>query len=215
MTPRYLIVVLFCSLHFATSAFSQVAETATLTSEQGRAKLLAEFPYTPMSTTPEDALLLRILIQTRNAQRGIEVGSHLGYGAINMGIGFERTGGHLFTIEIDPSLVVKCRENVEKAGLSKTVTCVEGDALKVLPTMEGEFDFLFIDARKQDYLKYLKAIEPKLKPGAVIVADNTIRYAEQMRDFLDYITTCPNYETVIIRASDKKKDGMSISYKLR
>jgi predicted O-methyltransferase YrrM len=184
-------------------------------SDESRRQFLANFPRTWLNTTREDALLLRILVQSRNAQRGIEVGSANGYGALNMGIGFERTGGHLYTLEINPRMVKECRENIRKMGLTKSVTCVEGDALKVLPKMKGEFDFLFIDAVKSDYLKYLKAIEAKLKPGAVIVADNTIRYAGSMRDFLDFMKNSPDYEIVTIRASDEKRDGMSVCYKIR
>jgi len=108
-----------------------------------------------------------------------------------------------------------CRDNLQKVGLENTVTCIEGDALKTLPKLEGEFDFVFIDAVKQDYMKYLKLIEPKLKPGAVVVGDNVIRSARAMKDFLDYIQNSPDYDTVIIRASMEKKDGMSISYKIR
>ena len=160
-------------------------------------------------------MLLRILAESRNAQRGVEVGSATGFGAINMGVVFERTGGHLYTLEIDPKMVKACRENVEKMGLEKSVTCIEGDALKTLPALEGEFDFVFIDAVKKDYFKYFKLIEPKLKPGAVIVADNVIKSADAMKDYLDYIQTSPDYDTVIIRASDEKGDGMAITYKIK
>jgi len=64
-------------------------------------------------------------------------------------------------------------------------------------------------------LKYVKALEPKLRPGATIVADNVIDYAKQMPDFLEYIQSSPLYDTVIIRASMQKNDGMSVSYKIR
>ncbi|MBM4036992.1 MAG: methyltransferase domain-containing protein [Planctomycetes bacterium] len=184
-------------------------------SEAARREILASFPKSILSTTPEDAMLLRILVETRKAQRGVEVGSYVGFGACNMGIAFERTGGHLTTIEIDPATADRCRENIRRMGLEKSVACVTGDALKVLPMLEGQFDFVFIDAAKNDYFKYLKAIEPKLKAGAVVVADNTIQSAGAMRDFLDYLATSPNYETVTVRASDAKKDGMTIAVKLR
>ena len=180
-----------------------------------RQRFLANFKRTWLNTTPEDALLLRILVQSRNAQRGIEVGSANGFGALNMGIGFERTGGHLYTIDIDPKMVEECRANIQKVALEKTVTCIEGDALKVLPKLEGQFDFLFIDAVKSDTLKYFNAVKGKLKPGAVIVVDNTIRYAGAMRDFLDFMAKSPDYEIVTVRASDEKRDGMSICYKIR
>jgi predicted O-methyltransferase YrrM len=183
--------------------------------EAGREQFLREFRRTGLNTTPGDAMMLRILVQSVGAKRGVEVGSATGYGALQMGIGFERTGGHLYTIDIDPDMVRATRENLRRTGLDGTVSALEGDALEVLPTLEGEFDFVFIDAVKRDYLKYLKAIEPKLKPGAVVVADNVIRSAGDMPDYLEYVQTGGNYETVIIRASLEKNDGMAISYKRR
>ncbi len=184
-------------------------------SDEFRERFVKNFQRTSLNTTIGDAMMLRILAESARAKRGIEVGSATGFGAINMGIAFERTGGHLYTLEIDPQRVKECRENLKKVGLENTVTCIEGDALKTLPTLEGEFDFVFIDAVKRDYLKYLKIIEPKLKPGAVIVGDNVIRSARAMEDFLRFIQESPKYDTVIIRASMEKKDGMSVSYKIK
>ena len=180
-----------------------------------RARFIREFRRSGLNTTPGDAMMLRILVQSRNAQRGIEVGSANGYGAINMGVGFERTGGKLFTLEINPGMARACRENIRRMKLEKTVSVVEGDALKTLATLEGEFDFLFIDAVKRDYLKYLKLVEKKLKPGAVIVGDNAIRSERAMKDFLDYLKGSPDYEMVVIRASMEKRDGMAVAYKIR
>lgn len=205
-------------LLWATAMFSAsraTADDAKPVTDAQRKEYIDKFQRTGLNTTPGDAMLLRILLQSRNAQRGVEVGSASGFGAINMGVGFERTGGHLFTLDIDPEMVKKTNEAIAAMGLEKTVTCVEGDALKTIPALEGQFDFIFIDAVKTDYLKYLKGLEPKLKPGAVIVADNVIKSAEAMKDFLEYIQTSPDYETVIIRASEEKGDGMSITYKVR
>jgi predicted O-methyltransferase YrrM len=185
------------------------------TSREFREQFIKDFKRTSMDTTVSDAMMLRILVESAKCKRGVEVGSNKGFGAMNMGIAFERTGGHLFTLEIDPRLVKTCRANLETVGLEKTVTCIEGDALKTLPTLEGEFDFVFLDALKRDYLKYLKLLEPKLKPGAVVVADNVIQSANEMKDFLDYVQESPNYDTVIVRASMEKKDGMSVSYKIK
>jgi len=184
-------------------------------SDEFRKRFIKNFQRNWLNTTEGDAMMLRILVESAGAKRGVEVGSANGFGAINMGIAFERTGGHLYTLEIDPQRVKECRENLKKVGLENTVTCIEGDALKTLPTLEGEFDFVFIDAVKRDYLKYFKFIEPKLKPGAVIVGDNVIRSAGAMKDFLGYIQESPKYDTVIIRASMEKNDGMSVSYKIK
>jgi len=180
-----------------------------------RDQFIRDFRRTGLNTTPGDAMMLRILVEARGAKRGVEVGSATGYGAINMGIAFERTGGHLYTLDIDPRMVRATRENLEKVGLEDVVTVIESDALQMLPTIEGPVDFVFLDALKRDYFKYFKLLEPKLKPGAVIVADNVIQSEREMKDFLDFIQNSPDYDTVIIRASMEKGDGMSISYKIR
>lgn len=197
------------------SALTAYPADPARTSPEFRKEFLERFERTGLNTTPGDAMMLRILVESRGAKRGVEVGSATGFGAMNMGIAFERTGGHLYTLEIDPRRAEQTRQNLRNLGLENTVSVVEGDALKTLPTLAGEFDFVFLDAVKQDYMKYLKLLEPKLKPGAVIVADNVILYEKAMADFLSYVQTSPSFDTVIIRASSEKGDGMSISYKIR
>jgi len=180
-----------------------------------RLEFLKNWKHHGLDTTAEDAALLRILVEAVKAKRGVEVGSFKGFGAINMGMGFEHTGGHLFTHEIDPAIAEECRENLRKVGLEKVVTVVTGDALKTMPDLEGGIDFVFIDAKKEDYFKYFKILEPKLAPGALIVADNTIRSARAMKDFLDYIRESPDYDSVTIRASMEKNDGMTVICRLK
>lgn len=215
MKSYQLVVLVLCAVVLALGVPFVHSGEKDKTSDEFRNQYVKNFKRIGLNTTVGDAMMLRILVEGTRARRGIEVGSATGFGAINMGIAFERTGGHLYTLEISPRMVKDCRENLQKVGLEKTVTCIEGNALKTLPKLEGEFDFVFIDAVKSDYLKYLKLIEHKLKPGAVIVGDNVIRSARAMDDFLDYIQNSPDYDTVIIRASMEKKDGMSISYKIR
>ena len=125
-------------------------------SREFRDKFIKDFQRSPLNTTPGDAMMLRILIESAKAKRGVEIGTANGFGAINMGIAFERTGGHLYTLEINPQMVRECRENLKKVGMENIVTCIEGDALKTLGTIEGPIDFVFIDAVKSDYFKYLK-----------------------------------------------------------
>ena len=128
-----------------------------------------------------------------------------------MGIGFERTGGHLYGVDISEKMVAETRANIKKAGLEKTVTIIHGDALKVLPKMEGKYDFVFIDALKSDYLKYFKAVEDKLLPGAVVVGHNAIASSKAMQDWLDYMKKHPDWEMVIVKATR----GMAVCYKVR
>ncbi len=215
MNRHHLAVATLCLTVLTLAGLCVSAGEKDKMSPEFRKQFLDNFHRTSLNTTPGDAMMLRILVESAGAKRGVEVGSASGFGALNMGIAFERTGGHLWTHDINPAAVKETRENLEKVGLEKVVTVVEGDALKTLPNIEGPVDFVFIDALKRDYLKYLKILEPKLKPGAVVVADNVIQSAREMKDFLDYVQTSPDYDTVTIRSSMEKNDGMTVSYKIK
>ena len=183
--------------------------------QPARKAFIEQFQRIGLNSAPGDAAMLRILVESSGAKRGVEVGTATGYGAILMGLGFERTGGRLVTVDIDPNMVATTRENLKQVGLDNVVTVVQGDALEVLPKLEGQFDFVYLDAVKSDYLKYLRALEPKLVPGAVIVADNVIRSAGAMADFIEAVNNSPNYLSTTIRADDTKRDGMMVIYKLK
>jgi predicted O-methyltransferase YrrM len=215
MKHRHAVAAVLCIVALSFAGLCVYAGQGNKSSPEFRKQFIDNFQRTGLNTTPGDAMMLRILVEAAGAKRGVEVGAASGYGAINMGIAFERTGGHLWTLEIDPKWVKETRDNLEKVGLEKVVTVVEGDALQTLPNLEAPIDFVFIDAVKSDYLKYLKLIEPKLQVGAVVVADNTIQSARAMKDYLDYVQNSPDYDTVTIRASMEKNDGMTISYKIR
>ena len=213
MKRRIILAVILCCM--LTSVAYIWAETdahkAAVAKDQQRQKVIDGIRKEYLSTPPADAMLLRILIQSRKAQRGIEVGTAVGFGSVNMGIGFERTGGHLYGVDISEKMVAETRENIKKAGLEKTVTIIHGDALKVLPKLEGKYDFMFIDALKRDYLKYFKAVEDKLLPGAVVVGHNAISSGRAMKDWLDYMKNSPDWEMVIVKATR----GMAVCYKVR
>jgi predicted O-methyltransferase YrrM len=183
--------------------------------ESARQDFVKSFKRIGLNTTPGDAAFLRIMVEISGAKRGVEVGTATGYGAIHMGWALERRGGHLTTIEIDPRMAEAARQSIAGMKLEKSISVVEGDALKVIPKLEGEFDFVFLDAVKRDTLKYFRGLEPRLKPAAVIIVDNAIQSAREMQDFFEAVKQDPNYRMVILRASDEKKDGMAVVYKLK
>jgi predicted O-methyltransferase YrrM len=180
---------------------------------QFRNEYVRDFKRIEWNTTPGDAVFLRILIESSRAKRGLEIGTATGYGAMLMGMGFERTGGRLTCVDPDPEMVVTARDNIRKMRLQKTVSIVRGDALKVVPKLPGKFDFVFIDAFKEDYLKYFQAVVPKLKRKSIIVADNVIQRAEAMPDFLQAVREDPHCRSVTVQASAEKGDGMLVIYR--
>ena len=183
------------------------------TLQQFRADFIRDFQRIEMNTTPGDARLLRILIESSQAKHGLEIGVATGYGAMVMGLGFERNGGRLTSVDSDAEMVKTARANIRKMQLQEVVTVVKGDALRTIPKLAGPFDFVFIDAWKKDYLQYFRAVEPKLAARAVVVADNVIKFADVMQDFLEAVQGDPQYQTVIVQASDEKGDGMAVIYR--
>ena len=151
--------------------------------------------------------VIRRLLDRHRPTRGIELGSLLGYSAILIA-GSMPPRGRLTCVEANPFLAWMVRANVAEAGLARRVKVVAGDALRVIPLLPGRFDFAFVDAEKEDYLDYLRQLEPKLVPGAVIVADNTGVFRKEVAPYLDHVRNSPDY---VSREYEFDDDAMEVS----
>ena len=130
--------------------------------------------------------IIRRLIERHGSTRGIEIGSLLGYSAILIASAMPPRG-RLLGVEANAFLAWLAQANVNEAGLRAKVRIVNGDALRAIPMLPGRFDFALIDATKEDYLEYLRQLEPKLLPGAVVVADNTGLFRKDVKPYLDHV----------------------------
>jgi len=116
-------------------------------------------------------------------------------------MGLRETGGQLVTIEYDPGRAKELAENVKRAGFADIVTVIPGDAFKHLPTTSGAFDFVFLDAWKKDYKRFLDLMLPRLNKGGLFVAHNVVNKRSEMGDFLDAIWKNPALLTTIVSPS--------------
>ena len=160
----------------------------------------------PVIGKAKSRVLRRLLLRHR-PRRGIEVGSLFGYSAILVA-GHMPRGGRLVCVEQNAYLARFVVSNVEKAGLARSVRVVVGDALRVLPLLRGPVDFLLIDANKEDYLDYLRAVESRLVKGALVVADNTGMFRRDVKPYLDHVRAGGRYES---REHDFGFDCMEVS----
>jgi predicted O-methyltransferase YrrM len=108
--------------------------------------------------------------------RVLEVGTAIGYSTLHMAEQLDR--GRIVTLEIDPGRARQARGFLERAGVAERVELVEGDALETIPSLEGPFDLLFIDAAKDQYARYLELAEPNLSERALLVVDNLLMSGE-------------------------------------
>ena len=163
-----------------------------------------------MNVAPQEGEYLSELVKKLKAKRVLEIGTSNGYSGIWLALGLRETGGKLLTLDIDAgrrSLAVK---NFRATGLDDIVESRLVDALQALPTLQGPFELVFIDAWKADYKKYLDLTLPMVPSGGVIAAHNVLSHPQGMQDFLEAIRTNPQLKTEIVRVGPS---GLSISYK--
>ncbi len=103
----------------------------------------------------------------------LEIGTYTGYSAICLAKGLQK-GGQLHTIEINDELEEMSSRYFARAGLSCVIKQHTGDAREIIPKIKSNFDLVFIDGDKRDYLEYYNLIIEKLNPGAFIIADNIL-----------------------------------------
>jgi len=163
-----------------------------------------------LAVSEEDGRFLRVMVATNRTQHALEIGSASGYSALWIGLGLRQTGGHLTTIEYDPVRARQAADNVRRAGFSDTIRVVHGDAFREIPKLAGTFDFVFLDAWKQDYKRFFDIVSPRLDRGGLFLAHNVVNKRSEMGDFLDAISRGPDLITAIVTPSG---EGISISYK--
>ena len=159
--------------------------------------------------------ILQLLISLSGASKIVEIGTLFGYSAVWMARALPASG-HLYTIERDHDCVRMARTAFEECKVSDRVTLLEGEALDLLGglTAQGPFDLVFIDANKSAYPLYLEWAALNIRPGGLIVADNTLlggHVAEsekpeslsraqvtEMRKFNDLIANDPRFFGTIL-----------------
>jgi predicted O-methyltransferase YrrM len=159
---------------------------------------------------PHKGQVLVEVIRSVKPKRVLEVGTLIGYSAILIGKELE-SKANLITIEIHADEAEMARENIRRAEVPPTIDVIVGDAVKVIPKLTDKFDMVFIDAEKREYLEYLRLVEARLHKGSVIVADNAGIFADQMRDYLDYVRSSGKYSSKYVPVGE---DGLEVSVKL-
>lgn len=121
--------------------------------------------------------LLKVLLQLVQPERILEVGTAVGYSSILMSENMPEKCT-ITTIENYDKRIPVARNNFKRAGKENVITLIEGDALEVLKTLEGPYDFIFMDAAKGQYINYLPDIKRVLRKGGLLISDNILQEGE-------------------------------------
>lgn len=175
------------------------------------------------AVTPPVGNFLAFLVSTSQAFRILEIGTAIGYSTLWLAQGLEGREGQITTIDLNMDRAKRAIEYFKRAGIGEKVEVLFGDARKIVPTLEGDFDFIFVDAAKGEYLDYLNLVLPRIAPGGMLVVDNVLfrgwvvpgsefapkynRIINHLREFLTNLTRNPDFQTSVLPLGD----GVSVS----
>jgi predicted O-methyltransferase YrrM len=155
---------------------------------------------------------LEFLVRSTSAQLVLEVGTFTGYSSISMARGLTGTG-KVISMDVNPDTTAIARRYAEEAGVADRIDYRLGPALDALPSLDGPFDLIFIDADKANYVNYYEALLPKLAANGLLIADNTLwsgRVVDEdadettrvIKQFNDRVRDDPRVEQVLLTVRD-------------
>lgn len=163
--------------------------------------------------------MLSHMIQPKNI---LEIGTYTGYSALCLAEGLQEDG-KLITIDVNEELEELVAEYIVKAGMQSKINQMIGDATEIIPSLSEEFDIVFIDADKKNYVNYFNLVFNKVRKGGYIIADNVLWSGKVLEDYdnldkstqiiMDYnrlIHEDPRVQEVILPI----RDGLNIARKI-
>jgi len=161
-----------------------------------------------MAVAPEVGRLIYLLVRSRRPKLAVEFGTSFGLSGIHVAAGLRDNGvGQLITTEQAASKAVRAKQHFAEAGLAEQVEIRIGDAFETLKGL-SEIDLLLLDGWKPLYYPLLKQLEPALSPACLIIADDTISMADEMRDYLAYVR---NRSNGYVSSEIPLDDGLEVS----
>jgi len=160
-------------------------------------------------------LWLSMICRMIRPRRVLEIGTFTGYAALAMASALP-AGGELHTIEINDELEGMILDWIQKSGWSNRIHLHIGDALKIIPELDMQFELVFIDAQKDQYTNYYEAILPKMVPGGFLIADNALwsgkvlegdipdndHFTRGVMQFNDHVQADPRVENLLLPLFD-------------
>jgi len=152
----------------------------------------------------------------------LEIGTYTGYSTLCIAKGLS-PAGMIHTIDKNEELLQIQNKYFEKSGLRNQIKQYTGDALAIIPKLKFDFDMVFLDADKENYVKYLELISPILKPGGVLLTDNVLWHGKILESLenQDRVTRLiDNFNKKILEDKSLKtvmlpiRDGISLTLKL-
>ncbi|HEU0048742.1 MAG TPA: O-methyltransferase, partial [Nitrososphaera sp.] len=142
-----------------------------------------------LAITADTGVFFSILLKGIKGKRVLEIGTSAGFSTLWFADAVGKKG-KIITIEEDPLKVERARDNFRQAGVDKLIVIKRGVALDVLRTVKGKFDFVLLDADKENIIKYFDLVLPLVRAGGIIAADNMLfppHYRPMMKKYARHV----------------------------
>lgn len=151
------------------------------------------------NVVPTTGALLAMMVGATRSRRVLEVGTSNGYSTLWLADAAQRLGGTVTTLEFLPEKAELARANFRKAGLESVITLHLGDAGDHLQSAPPEsYDLIFLDSDRTEYPSWWPHIGRVLAPGGLIIMDNALSHAAEVRPFLEVVAQTPGYESLLL-----------------
>jgi caffeoyl-CoA O-methyltransferase len=156
-----------------------------------------------LAITSDTGLFFSVLLKAIRAKRILEVGTSVGFSTLWFAdaIGKNRRNAKIITIEINTLKAKWASKNFKEAGVDKIIEIKQGNAIDILEKLKGEFDFVFLDADKENIIRYFDLVLPLLRIGGIIAADNMLypdHFRPAMRRYARHVQSNPNIQSVTV-----------------
>jgi predicted O-methyltransferase YrrM len=161
---------------------------------------------------------LSLISKIKSPLHILEIGTYTGYGTICLAEGLA-TNGKIFTIDRNEELINIQNKYFEESGNRDKIVQLTGNAVDILMGLDENFDLIFIDADKENYIKYFEIVSKKLNPNGIIISDNVLwsgkvveesdndQETDTLKKFNKLLSKDERFETIILPL----RDGLSIS----
>jgi caffeoyl-CoA O-methyltransferase len=187
----------------------QPAGLSALDSQVSRFLEEARNTWSDLNVPYEDGKTLYFLVLNGRFKNILEIGTSTGHSTIWLAWAASKTGGKVTTIEINQERYEKALSNFKKAGVASYIDARLADAHRLVPRLQGPYDFIFCDADKDWCLQYFLDLESKISPRGCFTAHNVLwRHDPHIKKFLDYVQGNRGFRTHIEKSSG---EGISVS----
>jgi caffeoyl-CoA O-methyltransferase len=168
-----------------------------------------------LTITADTGMFFSVLLKAIKARSILEVGTSTGFSTLWFADAMDKSHStRIITIEMNPKKVERALKNFKEAGLDKMIEIKQGIALDLLYKLKGKFDFVFLDADKENIIRYFDIVLPMVRIGGIVAADNMLypdHYRLAMRKYARHVHTKPNVQSVTVPIGM----GEEITIKLR